>query len=413
VKVRIVGGKGNDTISDLSRVMGPGRKTIVYDTRKGNTLSLNNESRNLTSYRKTVNDYDRKSFQYDHLGPLASVQFNPDDGLFLGAGLWYKTHGFRKEPYATSHKLTGNYAFATSGYNLDYEGDFVDVVREMDVNTSLEVNGPNYVKNFFGYGNGTQWNEDENDIEFYRARVRSIKAGTMLVKNVFRTQKLFIGPAFESYQVQNTPGRFIALTEQNGLEGENVFRRKQYAGMKAGFVFDTRDNTILPASGSLWQMESSLFKGLSASAGSYARLQSDLSFFWSFRLPARITLATRFGGNITMGDYEFFQAGTLGGLTNLRGYRRDRFTGKSSLYNNTELRLRLFAFRTYLFPAYFGIVGFHDVGRVWAHGEDSNRWHNGAGGGIWLAPFRQAVIAFMYGISEEDRVPLLRVGFQF
>jgi outer membrane protein assembly factor BamA len=224
---------------------------------------------------------------------------------------------------------------------------------------------------------------------------------------------LYLGPAFESFQVQNTPDRFIAQTGENGLEGEALFRRKQYGGLKGGFVFDTRDNVMLPASGSYWRAEGSVFKGLNGPAGNYARLESDLSLYWSFRLPARVTLATRFGGSINAGDYEFFQAGTLGGLTNLRGYRRSRFTGKSTLYNNTELRLRLFSIRTYLFPAYFGVLGFHDVGRVWAEGEDSDTWHNSAGGGIWLAPFRQAVIAFMYGVSKEDRVPLLRVGFQF
>jgi hypothetical protein len=413
VKVRIIGGKGNDTITDRSAVRGAARNTWVYDTRQGNTLSLGGEARDRTAYRKTVNDYDRKAFQYNHLGPLASVQFNPDDGLFLGAGLLYRTHGFRKSPYATQHRLAGNYAFATSAYHFDYRGDFVDVLGGLDLGVDLRVKGPNFVNNFFGYGNETAWNEADSDIDFYRARVRSIRVSTVLIKNVFRTQKLYLGPAFESFQVQNTPGRFIAQTGENGLDGETLFRRKQYLGLEGGFVFDTRDNALLPTSGSYWQAEGALFKGLNGPAGDYARLESDLSLYWSFRLPARVTLATRFGGSLNAGGYEFFQAGTLGGLTNLRGYLRSRFTGRSTLYNNTELRLRLLSFRTYLFPAYFGVLAFHDVGRVWNPGEDSDTWHRGSGGGVWLAPFRQAVIAFMYGVSREDRVPLLRVGFQF
>ncbi len=413
VKVRIIGGKGNDTITDRSSVDGAARKTWVYDTPTGNALSLGGESRDRTSYRKTVHEYDRKAFQYNYLGPLASLQANPDDGLFLGAGLLYRTHGFRKTPYATQQRLAANYAFSTSAYNLDYRGDFVDVLGGLDLGADLRVRGPNYVNNFFGYGNETDWNEDEHDIDFYRARVRSIRVSTVLVKHVFRTQKLYLGPAFETFQVQNTPGRFVSRTGENGLDGDDLFRRKDYLGLKGGFVFDTRDNPLLTTSGSHWQAEASVFRGVNGPAGNYARLESDLSLYWSFRLPARVTLATRFGGSINAGDYEFFQAGTLGGLTNLRGYRRTRYTGKSTLYNNTEVRLRLFSFRTYLFPGYFGVLGFHDVGRVWAEGEDSDTWHTGAGGGLWLAPFRQAVISFMYGISKEDRVPLLRVGFLF
>ena len=138
-----------------------------------------------------------------------------------------------------------------------------------------------------------------------------------------------------------------------------------------------------------------------------------MSFYWSFRLPARFTLATRFGGGLNIGDYEFFQANTLGGLSNLRGYRRTRFTGESSLYNNTDLRLRLFNFKAYVFSASLGILAFHDIGRVWADGEDSRIWHTSAGGGVWVAPFSQTVISFMYGISKEDQLPLLKVGFLF
>ncbi len=189
---------------------------------------------------------------------------------------------------------------------------------------------------------------------------------------------------------------FIAKIEENGLYGDDLFRRKGYLGLKGCFVFDTRDNPMLPASGSYWQTEGTVFQGITGHVGSYTRLESDLSLYWSFRLPARVTLATRFGSSINTGDYEFFQAGTLGGLINLRGHLRTRFTGKSTLYNNTELRLQKFGFRTYLFLAYFGVLSFHNVGRVWVNGEDSDTWHTGAGGGIWLAPFRQAVIALWH-----------------
>jgi hypothetical protein len=413
LKVRIIGGQGKDEVIDSSFVKGLSKKTWVYDTRKGNILYLNSESKNRTSYNRAVNEYNRRAFQYNYLSPLASVQYNPDDGLFIGAGVLYETHGFRKEPFATRHRLTSNFSFATQAYNFDYRGEFTDVIHGLDIETNVEVKGPNFFNNFFGYGNESVYDENEQGISFYRARVRSIKLNALLIKNIFRTQKLFIGPAFETYQVENTLGRFISQTGENGLEGNNVFRQKNYAGLKMGFLFDTRDNEMLPTSGTYWHTESGLFKGVSGHAGDYAKIESALSFFFSFHLPARVTLATRFGGGINFGDYEFFQANTLGGLTNLRGYRRTRFTGKSSLYNNTELRVRIFSFKTYLFPAYVGILGFHDVGRIWVNGEDSNTWHNSAGGGIWLAPFNRAVISLMYGISKEDRLPLLRVGFLF
>jgi len=85
------------------------------------------------------------------------------------------------------------------------------------------------------------------------------------------------------------------------------------------------------------------------------------------------------------------------------------------VYNNAELRIRLAEFTTYFFPAQVGLLVFNDVGRVWADGEQSNRWHVGNGGGIWLAPVRRFVITALYTRSKEEKkgLPLVTFGFQF
>jgi outer membrane translocation and assembly module TamA len=83
------------------------------------------------------------------------------------------------------------------------------------------------------------------------------------------------------------------------------------------------------------------------------------------------------------------------------------------MYNNTELRLKLFSFRSYLFPATIGLLGFNDIGRVWEKGESSSKWHNGSGGGVWLSPFNKLVISAMMGFSEEKSVPIVKFGMMF
>lgn len=45
IKISIYGGPGNDHITDLSRVEDLGKKTIIYDTAKENTISLGSEAR--------------------------------------------------------------------------------------------------------------------------------------------------------------------------------------------------------------------------------------------------------------------------------------------------------------------------------------------------------------------------------
>jgi hypothetical protein len=172
MKIRVIGGPGTDTITDNSQVKGASRKTLVYDNKEGNVFALNGESKNRTSYKKPDIEYDRKSFQHNYLGPLVSVQYNPDDGLFLGAGVQYKTYGFQKSPFATRQGLKGNYAFATSGYNVDYKGEFTGALAGLDLEVNLAIKGPNFVDNFFGYGNESAYDQEEQDISFYRARVR-------------------------------------------------------------------------------------------------------------------------------------------------------------------------------------------------------------------------------------------------
>ncbi|MEO0330541.1 MAG: hypothetical protein AAF223_02500, partial [Bacteroidota bacterium] len=74
---------------------------------------------------------------------------------------------------------------------------------------------------------------------------------------------------------------------------------------------------------------------------------------------------------------------------------------------------RIARFRTYLFPVNLGVIGFNDMGRVWIDEEESTTWHHGYGGGIYLAPFNALVVSAMWGFSEEDSLPLIKLGFFF
>jgi hypothetical protein len=311
------------------------------------------------------------------------------------------------------HRVAGNVALATRAYNFRYTGDFTDVIGPLNLQINSEIRAPNFVNNFFGLGNETSFDKNQG-IDYYRVRFEDWALNALLTHNIGKTAFFFFGPALESVEVEETGQRFIDRLDDNKLpDRQNLFERKTYGGGKFGFDIDTRDSKISPLSGVHWRTEGTFYRGINQSARSLSRVQTDLAFYWSFRLPARLTLATRFGGGINLSDYEFFQANALGGLTNLRGFRRTRFSGGSSFYNNTELRLKLFTFRSYFFPSNAGILAFGDVGRVWQDGEDSQKWHQGYGGGIWITPFNAVVVSAMYGFSRESRIPMVRVGFFF
>lgn len=177
------------------------------------------------------------------------------------------------------------------------------------------------------------------------------------------------------------------------------------------FHYDSRDNPKLTTRGINWLTKFGAYAGLNDNSNNLATISSELSFFFSIRLPSRLTIAARFGGGHNFGASEFYQAQTLGGLSNLRGYRKTRFHGDSRLYNNTELRLKLGTFGNRIVPISLGIYGFNDVGRVWFKDENSNKWHHGFGGGIWLSPLNVSVISLELAHSEEGLLFNFRLGF--
>ena len=125
-------------------------------------------------------------------------------------------------------------------------------------------------------------------------------------------------------------------------------------------------------------------------------------------------LATSFGVDHNIGDFEVPQAQYLGFRQNLRGYQFQRFAGRTRAYNNTEMRVNLGVLNLFLLKGYWGLLGFHDAGRVWMNATDGDTWHTGYGGGIWMAPFNKVVVsALMTSSKEEKGRPLVSFGFQF
>jgi hemolysin activation/secretion protein len=99
----------------------------------------------------------------------------------------------------------------------------------------------------------------------------------------------------------------------------------------------------------------------------------------------------------------------LGGGQNLRGFHRQRFYGKTSFYNDNELRW-IPDVNAYIFKGKIGLIGFVDNGRVWMPSENSNEWHLGYGGGLLISPFNKLSATIYYGISEDDRLIHIRLG---
>ena len=417
IKVRIIAGGGEDKVTDQSKVKSGAKKTVVYDKPKGIELIAGPETVNKISNKQGVNDYNRQEFRYNYLGPQIFLGFNPDDGLFIGGGIRIVTHAFRKEPYSTRHTLKGNVALATGSYNFVYRSEFKELLGGLDLVLDADIRAPNYVQNFFGLGNETTslLARDLEDINFYRVRYQQLFFNPQLRKQWSNEKHSFsIGGFAQQIKIEENGDRFIGDFSNNGLDSTNLFNTKRYfAGGSLQYQFVQKNDPLIPTRGMAFNFESNYVKGINdiVDQVDFLQLKSDLSVYLS--LGSAATLALRVGGAHNFGDFEFYQANGLGARNNLRGFRNFRFAGRSSFYQNTDLRIKLFNLRTFLFNGQLGILGIHDFGRVWADEEFSQEFHHGYGGGLWLTPAEATVLSTTYTASDEGGVFFIRFGFLF
>jgi hypothetical protein len=406
IKVRIIPGKGNDLIVDESKVKGLGKKTIVYDRKdKKNEIVKGSETKLQLSKKKTIDDYNRKQFKHDQNMPLLKVGYNIDDGIFVGGGLKINRYNFRD---STMHKISGTIAFRTLAFGIAYEGLFTSISQTFDLIIDANFSLPRNVDNYFGLGNQTVKLTD--DKAYYRVRYAYAWANPMLKQTINKDFYYAFGPIYQYFKVTDTTGKFIGDYYPQYFDS-SAYLPHHYTGMNAKFLLDNRDEEVLPKRGILWETEATGFYSIREDGRNFIKLRSDLRFYLSFRKDPRVVFAFRFGGAVNIGQYEFYHANFLGGKTNLRGFLSNRFAGDQSFYQNTEIRVKLLNVNSYIFNGQTGFLVFNDIGRVWVGGEDSDRWHDGYGIGVWLTPFDFAALTLTYSRSVEEN--LINFSFSF
>ncbi len=414
IKVRLIGGADEDSFYVSPQLHNKSRLFIYDRSDSVNQLPPRRLAHIRTSRDSIVNTYDKQSFQYDRFMPIIWANYNIDYGLMPQVGASYETHGFRKKPYAMKQQLLGNYSLGRRSFSFTYLGDFKQLIGKNDLVIDVNARGPHNVSNFFGTGNGTVFiNKDDKRILYYRNRYDFV-TGSVRLQHGFGKWSLNggLGAQYYNSAEKNNTGHF--LDDYNTAHPEaNVFNNKVYAGIVAGFSFDTRNSVAEPTSGVFWNTNFAGMQQLNENHESYGELTSEFSFYYSPTHSNRLVFANRTGSGANIGNPGFFQLMHIGGVQNLRGYHTFRFAGRTMLYNNFEVRLKLLDFTSYLLPGTLGLIGFNDIGRVWMPGESSGEWHDGYGGGIYIEPANLITIQGVVGMSKENTLGYISLGFRF
>lgn len=387
--IRIIGGGGKDSVRSLSR-----NKIFVYDT-ESSRIQSSPFLKVRISNDTLQNTYRYDKFKYDKGG----ITFKP--GTTVGLGFTSRKHKWNKEPFSSEHSVMLEYMLYRSGIGVVYRGSLNEIMGKYNLSLLTRFDFP-YVDNFFGVGNESG---STSNFRYNRIRSNEITVGVGL-NRFFDSHFLQLQPFYQTVKVRFDEDR---ITSTPDIELQDV-ERKHFGGVEMLYNYQRKDHPVITAKGFDITASASYTQNLRQPQRSFNRYTSSFSIY--FPISGKVSFASRIGGATLTGEPEFYQWNVLGGGSNLRGYVRQRFFGKTSFYNNNEVRW-LADTRNQIFNGKIGLLAFADQGRIWHTGENSNKWHLGYGAGLLMAPFEKILFNGTLGYSEDFSVFHFRVGYFF
>ncbi len=409
IRIRLIGGQNKDTYNIIN-----GENVKIYDFKsKKDEFLTNNGSKKLTDdYEINVYDYKKLKNSSNQLVPIIGA--NPDDGFKIGIANTFKSFGFERNPFTARHTVNASYYFATNGFELGYEAEFANVVGNINLGFNVDYTSPNFAVNFFGFGNETSNPEDDVtdgldvDLDYNRVKIRVFKVSPALIWRGQMGASFKVGLSYETNEVEETPGRFISQYLGINNDGSNNFM-----GAELAYSYENYDNKAFPTLG----LNTSLRAGYKTNidnSNEYMYIIPQFGFDYKLVSNGKLVFATNLLGHINFGDgYEFYQAANIGADNGLRGYRKQRFTGKNVFTQSTDLRFNLRKIKTGLLPLNVGFYGGFDYGRVWLNKDTSNLWHTSVGGGVFANVVDMLSLNVSAFHSKEGLRLAFKMGFGF
>ena len=379
IYTRIIGGQNNDSYTIKN-----GRGIKVYDYKsKPNTIVEKGSAvfKFQDIYNNNIYDYTKQITKVNSVIPY--IGFNPDDGIQLKVKNSYTIKGFKNNPFYRKFVVDAGYYFATQGLEVKFESMFTHTFGKWDFTTGFLFTNDNYTQNFFGFGNETHNPDDEFGMDYNRVRTEILKGNVGVLKKGFYGSELAINLAIEKIEIESTDGRFI--TDYYSDNPEFLIQDFGYLNLNIDYNYSSYDLITNPKKGLNVEFKTGLRSNIDDFEKTYAYVFPIIEFYNSLTQNKKLVLKTMAQGQFLIGnDFEFFQAAHLGADTGLRGYRKQRFSGNSSLAFGADLRFSFNKLKTNFFPIQLGVFGGYDLGRVWYKGESLGNWHDDIGGGFWL-----------------------------
>jgi hypothetical protein len=402
IHIRIFGGPAKDSVVENNR----DGKTDIYDNAqnifqiKSAALHLKKDSAYIFKYAGF--DYNKSYFK-------PSLFYNIEDRLYAGLGYVFKTYPWRSFPYVTKQIADIHYSISQKAISATYSATFTHLINKWNLTLFNNYDAIRWT-NFFGLGNETTLTT--KDKNFFRMRTSEwlIKAG---INSDFGKSNFAATAFFQSVKILNDTERYVGKVflplNHDALE------RNNYTGTQLTYTYFNADDSVVPVKGFTFYGTASYIFNPSHHEffQKYSgKMQAYIPLFNRFSLAIKGAAATIAGNNHIINSAEFYEHAVIGGPESLRGFKRERFWGKTSFYNNNELRY-ITKIKTHILNAKAGVLAFFDDGRVWIQNEKSNTLHTSYGAGIMLAPFNKFCGTITYGISKESNLIQVKINKLF
>ncbi|WP_026452275.1 metallophosphoesterase [Aequorivita capsosiphonis] len=403
--LRLIGGQGSD-VYELKQ----GQRVKVYDFEKKDDTVLEKNGGNLrftNVYNLNVYDY-RKQLERSN-GLVSAIGFNPDDGFRAALQYVFRVDSYQRNPFSQQHRFNAAYFTDRNSFEVTYEGEFANVINNLNLSLGGRFTSPNYTRNFFGYGNETKNWQAAEGYSYNRVEVQQMSANLGLLRNSNFGSFFKLQASFDAYEVNKLPNNFISAVPVWN-KGETSY----YGTLEGIYNYRSYDDAVNPTVGMMFDLKVGVTDNLENMDKAFGFLKTRIGFYNTLTQNRKIILKTNLRYQVNFQEnYQFYQANSLGGDNGLRGFREQRFTGKSFLVGNADLRYTLPSFKIGVRPFQMGIYGGADLGRVWLKDNISKKWHNSFGGGFWIdgvGGLHANVSAFN---SKESTRVAFGLGFDF
>ncbi len=185
---------------------------------------------------------------------------------------------------------------------------------------------------------------------------------------------------------------------------DQYFKSKDFAqrasGLGLGLKYDTRDNTLTPSRGWLWQLEATEYAPAFGSDNTFQSYRAHA--FGYFQLARDWVLGTRADYRAVRGDVPFYQQPSI----DLRGIPYGRYQDQNVAMLEAELRWN--------FTARWALLGFGGGGRAWGRttdfGDASTHTAEGVGFRYLIARALGLYVGVDWAWSQGDHAYYIQVG---